>query len=147
MTEQELQEIESRLPKGEWRATEGSGSAYHISGPDIVPIGRILAKADAEFVVHAADDIRALLALVRSLKGKQSPVGWEWVKCEVEPDCWILNKNDYYMGIYPVDAGGVKWFIDDKKLNRCLFQGSADNAEQAKMFVQETFMAEIQETA
>lgn len=142
MTEQELKAIEARLPKDEWRYYHGWGDAYNIHLPNTMVVGRLLKREDAEFVVQAAKDIRALLEAVRG-SSKATPPTLAWVRSPVETGTWMCHEPDYAVGIYRNHMDKVVWFIDDKRLNKCLFQGFAENVEEAKRQVEETFSSEL----
>lgn len=142
MTKQQLDEIEARLPKSEWKFYHGWGDAYNIHTPNTTVIGRMLKHADAEFVTKAADDIRALLEVARAAVKAESPK-LPWVRSPVERDCWMCDSPEYRIGVYRNSLGRLVWFIDDVKLKKCLYQGSARDVDEAKALVEETFASEL----
>lgn len=142
MTKQRLDEIEARLPKSEWKFYHGWGDAYNIHTPNTTVVGRMLKREDAEFVVQAAKDIRALLEAVRGSVNAE-PAKLEWIRSPVDSTSWMCDTPEYAMGVYYNARSWVVWFIDDKRLKKCLYQGFAQNVDEAKALVEETFASEL----
>jgi hypothetical protein len=143
MTDDKLKEIEARIPKhaDAWGNFRAWGDAYCINGPNTMVIGRMLKEEDARFICAAAADIRALLAEVRALR--QNPtVRINWTRSAVD-QCWIFDSKEYNCGVYVLSSGRFAWFIDDKKLNRCLYQGNEATPDEAKQAAERAFNEEI----